>query len=138
MLENDKWELYNADEDFSLTNDLASSNPTKLKEMQNLFLEEATKNHVLPIDDRGVERLNPSLAGRPDLMAGRRSLTVYSGMTGMMESAFINIKNRSFAVAGSSPIQLFAVPWNLVRRTWFTDIALSLHCYGQENSLMTI
>ena len=66
--------------------------------MQALFLQEAIKNHVLPIDDRSVERLNPSLAGRPDLMAGRTSLTVYSGMTGMMESAFINVKNRSFSI----------------------------------------
>ena len=98
MLENDKWELYNTDEDFSLANDLASSNPSKLKTMQDLFLQEAIKNHVLPIDDRGVERLNPVLAGRPDLMAGRTSLTVYSGMTGMMESAFINIKNRSYSI----------------------------------------
>ena len=69
MLENDKWELYNTGEDFSLANDLASSNPSKLKTMQDLFLQEAIKNHVLPIDDRGVERLNPVLAGRPDLMA---------------------------------------------------------------------
>ncbi len=98
MLENDKWELYNTAEDFSLANDLAATNPTKLKEMQDLFLQEAIKNHVLPIDDRGVERLNPALAGRPDLMAGRTSLAVYSGMTGMMESAFINIKNRSYSV----------------------------------------
>ena len=98
MLENDKWELYNTDEDFSLSNDLASNNPSKLKEMEDLFLQEAVKNHVLPIDDRSVERLNPALAGRPDLMAGRTSLTVYSGMTGMMESAFINIKNRSYSI----------------------------------------
>jgi len=48
MLENDKWELYNTDEDFSLASDLASSNPTKPKEMQDLFLQEAIKNHVLP------------------------------------------------------------------------------------------
>jgi arylsulfatase A-like enzyme len=98
MLENDKWELYNTADDFSLSTDLASSNPAKLKEMQDLFTQEAIKNHVLPIDDRSVERLNPALAGRPDLMAGRTSLTVYSGMTGMMESAFINIKNRSFTI----------------------------------------
>ncbi|HKN01998.1 MAG TPA: arylsulfatase [Candidatus Binataceae bacterium] len=104
MLENDKWELYNTDEDFSLANDLASSNSTKLKEMQDLFLQEAVKNHVLPIDDRGVERLNPALAGRPDLMAGRTSLTVYSGMTGMMESAFINIKNRSYSITADVEI----------------------------------
>src|SRR5277367_1250192 len=98
MLENDKWELYNTAEDFSLANDLASSNHAKLKELQDVFLKEAIKNHGLPIDDRGVERLNPALAGRPDLMAGRTSLTVYSGMTGMMESAFINIKNRSYSI----------------------------------------
>ncbi len=98
MLENDKWELYNTAGDFSLANDLAANNPTKLKEMQDLFLAEAIKNHVLPIDDRGVERLNPAMAGRPDLMAGRTSLTVYGGMTGMMESAFINIKNRSYSI----------------------------------------
>ena len=98
-LENDKWELYNTADDFSLANDLASNNPTKLKEMQDLFTQEAIQNHVLPIDDRSVERLNPALAGRPDLMAGRTSLTVYSGMTGMMENTFINIKNRSFTIS---------------------------------------
>ena len=38
--------------------------------------EEAVTNHVLPIDDRAIERFNPALAGRPDLMAGRTSLTV--------------------------------------------------------------
>ena len=97
-LENDKWELYDTQTDFSLANDLASTDPAKLKEMQALFRHEAIENHVLPIDDRGVERLNPALAGRPDLMAGRKSLTVYSGMTGMMESAFINIKNRSYSI----------------------------------------
>jgi len=47
---------------------------------------------VLPIDDRRVERFNPALAGRPDLMGGRKTLTVYPGTTGMMEHAFINVK----------------------------------------------
>ena len=51
-LENDKWELYDTPNDFSLTNDLSATNPAKLKEMQDLFLEEAVTNHVLPIDDR--------------------------------------------------------------------------------------
>ena len=104
MLENDKWELYDTTKDFSLARDLASSNPAKLKQMQALFLQEAIANHVLPIDDRGVERLNPALAGRPDLMAGRTSLTVYSGMTGMMESAFINTKNRSYSITADVAI----------------------------------
>ena len=94
-LADDIWELYNVDEDFSETNDLAASNPEKLKELQALFMKEAEKYRVLPIDDRSIERFDPAMAGRPDLMAGRKSLTVYSGMTGMMENAFINVKNQS-------------------------------------------
>jgi arylsulfatase len=58
----------------------------------------AAENHVLPIDDRSLERFNPALAGRPDLMGSRTSLVVYPGMTGMMENAFINVKNKSFAI----------------------------------------
>jgi len=94
-LAEDVWELYNVDEDFSETNDLAKSNPAKLKEMQALFMTEAEKYRVLPIDDRSLERFDPAMAGRPDLMAGRKTLTVYEGMTGMMENAFINVKNQS-------------------------------------------
>jgi len=97
-LENDKWELYDTRSDFSLTNDLASSNSGKLKEMQELFLKEAIKNSVLPIDDRTAERLNAGLVGRPDLMAGRTSLTVFQGMTGISENVFINVKNRSHTI----------------------------------------
>ena len=47
---------------------------------------------MLPIDDRRAERFNPAIAGRPDLLGGRKTLTVYPGMTGMMENAFINVK----------------------------------------------
>ena len=47
---------------------------------------------MLPIDDRRSERFNPAIAGRPDLLGGRKTLTVYPGMTGMMENAFINVK----------------------------------------------
>jgi hypothetical protein len=94
----DKWELYHVDEDFSSADDLAAKHPEKLKELQELFLAEATKNHVLPLDDRVVERANAALAGRPDLMAGRTSLTVYEGMVGMTENVFINTKNRSHTI----------------------------------------
>jgi arylsulfatase len=97
-LAEDVWELYNASEDFSLANNLASKDPAKVKEMQDLFMSEGAKYHVLPIDDRTVERFDATQAGRPDLMGGRTSLTVYEGMTGMMENAFINVKNRSFTV----------------------------------------
>ncbi len=94
-LEDDLWELYHVHSDFSLANDLAAGNPEKLKEMQALFLTEAKKYSVLPIDDRGLERAIASSAGRPDLFAGRNSLTLAEGMTGMMENAFINVKNQS-------------------------------------------
>lgn len=97
-LENDTWELYDTRSDFSLTNDLAKQNPDKLKEMQDLFMTEAVKYSVLPIDDRVFERVNAALVGRPDLMAGRTSLTVYEGMIGMSENVFINIKNRSHTI----------------------------------------
>lgn len=97
-LQNDKWELYNTANDFSLTNDLAAANPEKLKEMQGLFMKEAVKYPVLPLDDRFLERMDAALVGRPDLLAGRTSLTVYEGMTGMSENVFINTKCRSHSI----------------------------------------
>ena len=92
-LKDDVWELYHVAEDFSEANDLAAQNPAKLKELQDLFMKEAARNRVLPIDDRRVERFNPAIAGRPDILGGRKTLTVYEGMTGMMENAFINVKS---------------------------------------------
>jgi arylsulfatase A-like enzyme len=103
-LENDKWELYDTRTDFSLANDLAAKNPEKLKEMQDLFMKEAVKYSVLPLDDRTLERLNAALVGRPDLMAGRTSLTVYQGMTGLSENVFINVKNRSHTITAEVEI----------------------------------
>ena len=103
-LQEDVWELYDARSDFSLANDVAAKNPEKLKEMQDLFLKEAVKYSVLPLDDRTLERVNPATAGRPDLMAGRTSLTVFEGMTGMSENVFINIKNRSHTITADVEI----------------------------------
>ena len=91
-VKDDVWELYHVDEDFSQANNLAAENPAKLKELQEVFMKEALRNHVLPIDDRRSERFNPAIAGRPDLLGGRKTLTVYPGMTGMLENAFINVK----------------------------------------------
>ena len=103
-LDQDIWELYNVEEDFAETNDLAAQNSEKLKELQDLFMTEAVKYNVLPIDDRSIERFDPNIAGRPDLMAGRTSLTVYEGMTGMMENAFINVKNNSLTLTAEVEI----------------------------------
>jgi len=94
-LAEDIWELYDTRTDFSLVNDLSKKEPKKLAEMQALFMKEAERNQVLPIDDRPFERINAALAGRPDLMAGRTSLTLAEGMTGMTENVFLNIKNKS-------------------------------------------
>ena len=94
----DVWDLYNVSEDFSLANNLADKRPEKLKQMKDLFMIEAAKYNVLPIDDRTIERTNAAIAGRPDVMGGRTSLTLYEGMEGMMENTFKNVKNRSKTV----------------------------------------
>jgi arylsulfatase len=91
----DVWELYDTRSDFSLVNDLSAKYPERLAELQALFIYEAEKNHALPIDDRVFERINPAMVNRPDLMAGRTSLTLAEGMTGMTENVFLNIKNKS-------------------------------------------
>ena len=103
-LTQDVWELYDMKADFTQAHDLAAQNPAKLKELQEVFLAEATKNHVLPIDDRRSERFDARTAGRPDLMNGRTSLTVYAGMTGMLENTFINVKNTAFTIV--APVEL--------------------------------
>jgi len=103
-LEDDIWELYDARSDFSLANDLAAKNPEKLKELQALFLKEAVMYSVLPLDDRLQERFVAAMVGRPDLMAGRTSLTVYPGMLGMSENVFINLKNKSHTITAEVEI----------------------------------
>ena len=103
------WELFDTTRDFSLVNNLAAEHPEKLKELQALFLEEASKNFALPIDDRVFERVNAELVGRPDLMSGRTSLTLADGMTGMSENVFINIKNKSKTITAEIEIPEGAV-----------------------------
>jgi len=100
-LQNDVWDLYNVTEDFSLTNNLASQNPEKLKQMQDLFTQEAIANNVFPLDDRLYERFNAAIAGRPDLMGDRKSLTLADGMTGILENTFLNEKNNSKTITAN-------------------------------------
>jgi arylsulfatase A-like enzyme len=103
-LQNDQWELYDTRQDFSLVNDLAATNPAKLKELQDIFMKEAVQYRVLPIDDRLLERIVPATAGRPDLMGERTSLTLSEGMNSMSENVFINIKNRSLSITADLEI----------------------------------
>jgi arylsulfatase len=92
----DKWELYRIESDFSEANDLAAQEPERLRDMQDLFWVEAAKYNVLPLDDRFVERADPSL--RPSLIAGRTDFTYYSGAIRIPESSSPNVKNRSHRI----------------------------------------
>jgi arylsulfatase len=103
-LTSDVWDLYDVGSDFSLTRNLAAEQPEKLTALKALFMAEAEKYHVLPIDDRTIERTNPALAGRPDVLGDRTSLTLYEGMQGMLENTFMNIKNRSSRITASLEI----------------------------------
>ena len=78
-----------------MTRDLAKEHPQKLKELQEVFKKEAIANNVFPLDDRLYERFNAKLAGRPDLMGDRKSLTLAHGMEGILENTFLNVKNTS-------------------------------------------
>jgi len=81
----DTWELYNIAEDFSQGVDLAQKEPARLRELQDLFMAEAAKYNVLPLDDRFAERLDTTL--RPSFFAGRDSVTFYPGMTRLPEGS---------------------------------------------------
>jgi arylsulfatase A-like enzyme len=95
-IDDDVWELY-APDDWTQSNDLAAEQPEKLAELQRLFLIEATRYGVLPLDDRRVERFVPEIAGRPSLIKGKSQL-LFGGMKRISENSMIVIKNRSHAV----------------------------------------
>ena len=96
-LDDDVWELYDTNKDWSQANDLSKQMPDKLRELQRLWLIEATRYNVLPIDDRVVEKMNPDTAGRPVLIKGNTQL-LFGGMGRLSENCVLNIKNKSHAV----------------------------------------
>lgn len=95
--DDDVWELYDTTKDWSQASDLAKKMPEKLHELQRLWLIEATKYKVLPLDDRGAERFNPDLAGRPVLIRGKSQI-LFGGMGRLSENSVISVKNKSHAV----------------------------------------
>ncbi len=97
-----KWELYNIEEDFSQANDLAASNPEKLREMQLLFYGEARRYNALPIDSTKVPRLDVNL--RPSLTRGRTSFTYYDGMRRIPEGTAPDFKNKSHTITAEVEI----------------------------------
>jgi arylsulfatase len=94
--DDDVWELYEPG-DWSQARDLAAEMPEKLAELQQLWLAEARKHNVLPLDDRRIERFNAELVGRPELVKGNSQL-LFGGMGRLTESSLLNIKNKSHAV----------------------------------------
>jgi arylsulfatase A-like enzyme len=95
--DDDVWELYDTNKDWTQARDIAKDHPQKLRELQRLWLIEATKYSVLPLDDRRIERLNPDLAGRPQLVKGKTQV-LFGGMGRLTENSLINIKNKSYSV----------------------------------------
>ena len=99
-LEEDVWELYDTNTDWTEARNLADENPKKLEELKTLFLLEADKYLVTPLDDRRVERFNASLAGRPELIKGKTQIFA-PNMKRLSENSVIIIKNKSHAVTAS-------------------------------------
>jgi hypothetical protein len=90
-----KWELYNLNEDYSQANDLAAKNPAKLKELQALFLKEAAKYNVFPLDNQGFAR---AIAPRPSSTAGRTEFTYVGENPGIPVGNAPSILNKSFKI----------------------------------------
>jgi arylsulfatase len=98
--DDDVWELY-APDDWTQARDIAKENPGKLRELQRLFMIEAVKYNVLPLDDRRIERFNSDLAGRPTLVQGRSQL-LFAGMGRLGENTVLNLKNKSHSVTAEA------------------------------------
>ncbi len=95
----DKWELYDITGDFSEVNDVAAREPRRLHDLQDLFWVEAGKYNVLPLDDRGPERIDPS--ARPSLIEGRTDFVYFPGAVRIPESSAANTKNRSHTITAT-------------------------------------
>jgi arylsulfatase A-like enzyme len=102
--DDDVWELYDGSNDWTQARDLAKEQPEKLHELQRLFLIEAAKYNVLPLDDRSVERLIPESAGRPSLALGN-SQVLFDGMVGLQEDCMLNVKNKSHSVSAEVTVR---------------------------------
>jgi arylsulfatase len=95
--DDDTWELYDTSKDWSQANDLSKQMPEKLHELQRLFLIEATRYNVLPLDDNLAARINPDTAGRPVLIKGDSQI-LFGNMGRLSENSVLNMKNKSHAV----------------------------------------
>jgi arylsulfatase len=99
-----KWELYNIDRDFSQADDLGTTNPDKLRAMQDLWWAEAARNDILPLDWRAAERLSAELTGKPSLAAGRKTFVYETPLAALPEAAAPDLKNKSFTITAEAEI----------------------------------
>jgi arylsulfatase len=98
--DDDVWELYDTNKDWTQANNLAKQMPEKLHELQRLWLMEATRYNVLPLDDDIAKKMNPDVAGRPTLIKGKTQL-LFGGMGRLSENCVLNIKNKSHSVTAA-------------------------------------
>ena len=134
-LDDDVWELYGPD-DWSQAHDLSKKMPDKLHELQRLFLIEAVRYNVLPIDDRKAERFNADIAGRPELVRGNKQI-LYSGMRSLGENQILNIKNKSHALTaqvvvpkGGAKGVIFAQGGEFGGWSFYTKGGRPTYCYN--------
>src|ERR1700732_2487853 len=88
--DDDNWELYDTSKDWSQSNNLAKQMPEKLHQLQSLWLIEATRYNVLPLDDRLAERMNSDMAGRPVLIKGNSQI-LFGSMGRVFANSVLNI-----------------------------------------------
>jgi arylsulfatase len=134
--DDDVWELYDTATDWTQAVDLADKYPDMLRDLQRLWLIEAVRHNVLPLDDRFAERANPEIAGRPQLIAGNRQL-LFGGMGRLTESSVVNFKNKSHSitadlVVGSDQASGVIVAQGGVSGGWslYVKDQLPTYCYN--------
>lgn len=139
--DDDVWELYDTNIDWTQSADLSAQRPDKLRELQELFVAEATRYQVFPLDDRVTERENPQVAGRPDLLAGRSSVTYRAGMGRFTEETTVNTKNRSHTVSAAIEVApggtgvLIAQGGRFGGWSFYLDggrLCYAYNCYGRD------
>jgi hypothetical protein len=98
----DEWQLFNLNEDRSESNDLANQNPEKLEHLKKLWVDEAEKNKVLPLDDRSaLEVLNTK---RPTSEGARDRYLYYPGTAPVPEGVAVNVRGRSYKILANIEI----------------------------------
>lgn len=99
------WELYNLEEDFTQSKDLAKSNPEKLEELKALWWAQASLHGALPLDWRGAERFSAEITGKPNPSAGRTSFVYPYAFQNLPEAVAPDLKNKSFTITADIDVK---------------------------------